>query len=147
VRKDILCLILILAFSGSAFAAREQSTSKLLEPQAVLKFADVPIPAGFKPLTKDSYSFESSGVRVGMLKYQGKANVDLVVNFYKEQMAMYNWNLLNVVEYNERLMNFDRPTESCIINILPKGSTVIITITIGPKSQQIQTIKAERPVK
>ncbi len=146
-RKITLCVMMVVMLVGNVFAAREQSNPKLLEPQALLKFADVPVPAGFKPLAKDSYSFEASGVRVGMLKYQGKANADLVVNFYKEQMAMYNWSLLNVVEYGERLMNFDRPSETCIINILPKGSTVILTITIGPKSQQIQTIKLERPVK
>lgn len=117
----------------------------LLEPQAMLKFSDVPVPAGFKLLPKDSYSFESTGVRVGLLKYQGKANTDQVTNFYKEQMLMYNWHLLNIVEYGERLLNFEREAETCIISLLPKGNTTTITISLGPKSQIPR--KSERPVK
>jgi hypothetical protein len=118
----------------------------MLEPQAVIKFSDIPVPMGLKNIPSQSYSFESSGVRVGVLKYQGKANADQVINFYKEQMAMYNWNLVNVIEYGQRLMNFDRDNESCIINIEPKGSSVIMTISLGPKSQGAVK-KAKSPVK
>ncbi|MDD5692341.1 MAG: hypothetical protein PHP10_04095 [Candidatus Omnitrophica bacterium] len=118
----------------------------LLEPQAILKFSDIPVPVGFKSLTQQSYSFESSGVRVGVLKYQGKNNPDLVVNFYKEQMPMYNWNLVNIVEYGQRLLNFERESESCIITLEQKGGTVIMTISLGPKSQAAPK-KAKSPVK
>jgi len=52
---------------------------------------------------------------VGVLKYQGKTNPDQVVNFYKEQMAMYNWNLVNIVEYGQRLMNFERENEPVLL--------------------------------
>lgn len=121
------------------------SNPAMLEPSTMLKFADIPFPTGFKLLSQGSYVFESAGVRVGLLKYQGKANVEQVVNFYKEQMLMYNWNLLNTVEYGERLMNFDREQESCIIGILAKGNNIIITISVGPKSQISQ--KVEKPVK
>lgn len=117
----------------------------LLEPQAILKFADLPIPAGFKLLPQDSYSFESSGVRVAVLKYQGKANPDRVVNFYKEQMLMYNWDLVNIIEYGQRLMNFERENETCVINLSSKGNSVILTISLGPKSQMPR--KSEKPVK
>ena len=124
---------------------RQMGSSALLEPQAMLKFSDVPIPVGFKALPKDSYAFESQGVRVGVLRYRGKANVDRVVNFYKEQMPMYNWNLLNSIEYGECLLNFDRDNETCIVSLLPKGSSITLTISLGPKSQMPK--KAEKPVK
>jgi len=107
----------------------------LLEPQAVFKFADIPVPTGFKLLPNESYAFESSGIRVGVLKYQGKAEADRVINFYREQMPMYNWNLLNVIEYGERLLNFDRENETCIIRLKSRGRTLEATISIGPKPQ------------
>jgi hypothetical protein len=121
---------------------------ELLEPAAIFKFNDVPVPMGFRSLPQNSYFFESSGVRVGVLKYHGKkANADQVVNFYKEQMPMYNWTLLNIVEYGERLLNFERENESCIITISPKSSeNVYITIAVGPKSQ-IVLKKAKQPIK
>jgi len=152
-RTAKLCLTALLAFSifclmGCAGMSKREggsSTSGLLEPSTMLKFSDVPVPAGFKALVQDSYSFESSGVRVGVLKYRGKADPDQVVNFYKEQMPMYNWVFLNVVEYGDRLINFERENETCIISLLPKGSHVTITISLGPKSQPYK--KANKPVK
>ena len=104
------------------------------------------MPAGFKLLPQESYSFENSGMRVALLKYQGKASIDQVVNFYKEQMAMYNWNLLNIIEYGERLLNFERENESCIINLSPRGSSIVMSISLGPKSQGISK-KAKEPIK
>lgn len=134
---------------GCADFSKNDSMSKpasLLEPSATLKFSDVPVPAGFKLLPQDSYSFENSGVRVGVLKYHGKANPDQVISFYKEQMPMYNWNLLNLVEYGDRLMNFERENETCIINLLPKGNAISIIISLGPKPQ-IPPKKYKQPIK
>lgn len=139
------CVIALIGCAGLNSKDKPASNPDLLEPQAIMKFSDVPVPAGFKQM-QDSYSFESSGVRVGALKYHGKANPDRVVNFYKEQMVMYNWNLLNVVEYGQRLLNFDRDNETCIINMIPKGNEITLVITIGPKSQ-ISTRKSREPAK
>lgn len=126
---------------------RDMSSPAMLEPQAMLRFVDVPVPVGFKLLANDSFAFESSGVRIGVLKYQGKANPDQVVAFYKEQMPMYNWNLLNIIEYGNRMLNFDRDTETCIVNLLPKSNNaVIFTVSVGPKSQA-SSKKATKPIK
>lgn len=121
-------------------------TSGLLEPSTIVKFNDVPVPAGFQILPQSSYCFESAGLRVGVLKYRGKANPDQVVTFYKDQMPMYNWSLLNIVEYGDRLLNFDRENETCIVSLLPKGNLVTITVSIGPKAQA-PAKKAVKPVK
>ena len=133
------CLLATALTGCSTFSDSKDVNSTnpaMLEPQSILKFSDVPVPVGLKNLPAQSYSFESSGVRVGVLKYQGKNNPDQVVNFYKEQMAMYNWELLNVVEFGQRLMNFDRESESCIISLSPKGNSITITISVGPKTQR-----------
>ncbi|MDD5477029.1 MAG: hypothetical protein PHG87_02310 [Candidatus Omnitrophica bacterium] len=144
---SISCLLAIALLGCSTFSDNPKSlNSGALEPQAILKFSDVPVPVGLKSLPQASYSFESSGVRVGVLKYQGKANADQVIGFYKEQMAIYNWNLVNIVEYGQRLINFERENETCIITIEPKGNTVILTISLGPKSQNLAK-KARAPVK
>ena len=139
--------ILILFFVlGCQTSSKNSSGPSALEPQAILKFSDVPVPTGFVSLPQQSYSFESGGVRVGVLKYRGKASPDQVINFYKEQMLMYNWNLLNIVEYGDRMMNFDRDNETCIISMFAKGSSVTLTVSLGPKAQHAAK-KAAKPVK
>lgn len=149
-QKIKIRLILYLCIAGMLIPALAYSKNKpelsALEPAETVKFTDIPAPAGFRLLPAESYSFESAGVRVGFLKYQGKAAIEQLVSFYKEQMAMYNWNLLNIIEYGERMLNFDRENETCIINLLPKGKTVNITVSLGPKSQNLPK-KAKEPVK
>lgn len=140
----MLCLLNLMG-CASTNKDSDISTSALLEPQAVLKFNDIPVPVGLKLIPQDSYSYESGTVRIALLKYQGKVNTDQVVNFYKEQMPMFKWNLLNSIEYGQRLLNFEREEETCIINLLPKGATTIVTISLGPKSQIPK--KEEAPVK
>jgi len=139
----------LIALSGCAGISTKDASVKneaLLEPQAAVKFSDIPIPVGFQPLTQDSYAFESSGVRVAILKYHGKADVEQVINFYKNQMPLYNWDLLNVIEYGEHLLNFEREQETCIINLLPRGNNITLTISLGPKSGP-RLKKADKPVK
>ena len=143
------CCLLATALTGCTTASNTKGTSGsgTLETQSVLKFTDVPVPVGLKSLPEQSYSFESSGVRVGVLKYLGKNNPDQIVNFYKEQMPMYNWNLINIVEYGQRLLNFDRENETCIITLQPTGwGNTMLTISLGPKSQSLSK-KYKSPLK
>ncbi len=141
----IACFLLTASLTG----CRTVSADSRLEPQAVLKFSDLPIPQGLKPLPQISYAFENAGVRVAVLKYQGKANIDQVINFYKEQMPMYNWDLINIIEYGQRLLNFERENETCIITVQVAGfwnEDALVTVSLGPKSQATAK-KAKKPVK
>ena len=147
--RNLIFLIFAFGLCGCASTSRKNNIAKndaLLEPSGMVKFVDIPVPSGFKIMPLDSYSFESAGIRVGVLKYQGKANSDQVVNFYKEQMPMYNWNLLNIVQYGEMLLNFDRDNETCIVRLMPKGNNITVSISLGPKSQ-FSPKKTKEPIK
>lgn len=150
-KRAAIFILLITAFilSGCVGVAKKDKisdTAGLIEPQASTKFSDIPVPMGFKFLPQKSYSFNNSGVRVALLKYEGKADAEQVVNFYREQMSMYNWQLLNIVEFGERMLNFDREQETCIITLVSRGSRdTLITIAIGPKAQSAK--KEARVVK
>lgn len=131
-------LLFIFCFLTAALAGCSTTPGNRLEPQATLKLSDIPIPAGLKPLPQKSYSFENAGIRVAVLKYQGRANIEQVINFYKEQMPAYNWNLINIIEYGQRLMNFERENETCIITVETAGfwnEDALVTVSLGPKSQ------------
>ena len=146
---SIICFLLTAGLTGCTTITESKTSANpgSLSPQSILKFTDIPVPVGVKSLPEQSYSFESSGVRVGVLKYQGKNNPDQIVDFYKEQMPMYNWNLINIVEYGQRLLNFDRENETCIVTLQPMswGNTLLI-ISLGPKSQ-IVSKRSKTPMK
>jgi len=135
-----ILLTMFVLFGCVDFPQRDDmsKTPGILEPSTDVKFSDIPVPSGFKLIPQNSYSFESSGIRVGVLRYIGKASADQVVSFYREQMPMYKWSLLNVVEYGDRLMNFERENETCIVSLATKGSSINLTISLGPKPQAVR---------
>jgi hypothetical protein len=150
--KRFACVILLICSAitlcSCAGISRNDASERgaSLEPQSSLKFTDIPAPVGLKFIPEESYSFESAGIRAGVLKYKGKADIEEVVNFYKDQMPLHNWNLLNTIEYGQRLLNFDREQESCIVNLSSRGRNVTVTISLGPKSA-VKPKKADKPVK
>jgi len=141
-------LIVILAFLLTGCAAinstdtdldeteeQEAFTPPSLAPTAArLRFSDLPVPSGFKLIQDKSFIFQTEGVRVALLKYAGRAKVQDLLDFYKEQMILYNWELLNVVEYDRTVLNFERGKQTCIVTIEPRGIKKIITISLAPKA-------------
>jgi len=112
-----------------------------LDVSALLRFNDVPTPSGFKVLDKESFAFQNDATRVALLKYIGSRSTDIVVSFYKEQMPMYNWSPINVIEYERRILNYEKEGESCIITIESRGTKSVVTIAISPKSRPMKVQK------
>jgi len=142
---------LIMLTTGCATVPRSStsSTSDMGEPikalmvSGELKFDDVPVPAGFKVVQDESYLFENDLVRVGLLKYFGRAQRAELVSFYKEQMPLYNWSLVNVIDYEKSILNFEKGGE--IVTISLEGSIrAMLVISLSPK-QNAQAPKALVP--
>ena len=106
-----------------------------LEIAPTFRFDDIPVPAGFRIEQFESFVFRTDYSRVGLLKYKGKADPDRVVAFYKDQMSMYGWSLLSIIEYGKRLLTFEKEDQSCIITIDATRTKTILTIATSPKSK------------
>ena len=132
----ILGLIFSVSILGCVSLSSKTASTEMagLEVATLLKFDDVPIPAGFKFLPKDSFSFQNDIFRVALLRYTGRGSGETVVKFYKDQMPLYRWELVNVVEYGIRTLNFERPDETCTIVIDTKGSKSNISISVAPRA-------------
>lgn len=142
-QRALLFIIPAIILAGCTVISQdiEFDSASLLQSQASLRFSDIPVPAGFNLILDESFAFESSGLRVGMLKYYGKAGLDELTEFYKSQMPLSGWSLLNVAGYSERVLNFERKAEICTISLLPRFNLInwnyiLITISLGPKSQK-----------
>ena len=79
-------------------------------------------------------AFQNDYSRFAFLKYKGKGNPDRLVLFFKEQMPLYNWELLNLIEYGTKVMSFEKADENCVITIEGGSSRPVIMISLTPKA-------------
>lgn len=141
----ILCASVVFIFFLSGCATtydggygKAAAEPKPLDVAALLRFNDIPIPAGFNIIDSGSFAFQNDNTRVALLKYIGGKIADQVVQFYKEQMPVYNWSPINIIEYERRILNYEKESESCIITVESQGRKSIITIAISPKSRPMK---------
>ncbi|MDP6685795.1 MAG: hypothetical protein QGI05_02460 [Candidatus Omnitrophota bacterium] len=131
-------------YGSTSYDYDESSSTAAAPPVAsLLRFDDVPVPIGFNILAGESFAFQNDQTRVALLKYMGSQNVDLVVDFFKAQMPMYNWDAINVIEYERRVLNYENNVESCIVTIEARGRKSIVTIAISPKSKPMKVSEAK----
>jgi len=143
------CLVILFLAGCATFSQSESANSAdqnkvSLSVSPVLKFEDLPNPSGFKLLDKESFAFQNDKSRVALLKYYGGQNAEQVLAFYKEQMASFNWSLVNIIEYDRKVLNYENSEESCIITIQPQGGKSLVTVALSPKSRPIKPAKAEK---
>ena len=146
IRNSLIIISVLLLSAGCATSGtvtdNDIKATKALDVSTALKFVDIPVPSGFKMITAQSFTFENDVLRVGILKYKGRSSGDQVVNFFKNQMTLYNWRFTNMLEYGRRILNFEREDQNCIIVIEPQGMSTFVTITVAPKSGRATTYKS-----
>ncbi len=137
--RTVLAIFLVILLAGCATWPKKEAgiagEEAVLDIAPILRFEDIPIPVGFKVIRERSFTFQTDFMRVGLLRYSGGTHIDRVVAFYKEQMSIYNWDLVNIFEYGERILNFEKGNQSCIITIKASATRTFLTVALSPKSE------------
>lgn len=146
--KKILLIVILFSFLASFSGCKmvEEVTKKDKEPviakvenMANFRFEDLPIPNNLTLDNEESFVYETDNYRTGILKYKGSDNFKNIGNFFKGELPKYNWVLINSIEYM-RVMQliFQKPGWITVLYIKQDGSTVDLTITIGPASNTLK---------
>lgn len=128
----------------STDAQAVQEVEKSLSVASVLRFDDLPIPRGFKIIQNESVAFQNDSSRFAFLKYKGSATPDQTVLFFKEQMPLYNWDLVNLIEYGTKVMNFEKQDEACTVTIEGSAYKSIVMVSLTPKASGLAARQAPR---
>lgn len=122
---------------GSTVTTEEGITPKLgeLPIASKLRFEDIPVPESFRLDPKTSFVYEDGQIHLGVLHYESRTPPEELVAFFKREMPNYNWNIVNIIEYGDRMLSFEKPGQSCVISILPKGRGSLVTISTAPKRE------------
>lgn len=128
---------LSLGCASTGSDTRSDGAAKQLGVASALKFEDVPVPAGFRIVSDQSFSFQNELTRVGILRYAGRANAQKVIQFYKDQMPLYNWQFVNMIEYDRSLLNFEKTDQTCTITVEAGVTKTVLAIAVAPKGSPI----------
>ncbi len=104
-------------------------------PPPVYRFSDVPIPPDFVRDSAASFIFETPTLKAGIVVYRGGADVDSVVEFFKAEMPLHGWSLINSFEHQEVRLNFEKPGWSCTVRVNRGNLRTMAEIVIGPKAE------------
>lgn len=81
-----------------------------------VQFADIPIPSGYSIIPHESYSFQGSLFRNGVLKYHGPVDWNFAINFYRRHLPARGWILNNVERgFDVRVFYFSKGQEKLIV--------------------------------
>ena len=100
-----------------------------------LRYDDVPVPSNFSLVPSKSLAVESGTTRISSLHYRGRSSRIEIINFYKEYMENYGWNLINLIESTQAIMNYSNGEEICTIIMTGTGSDIELTISLSPEDE------------
>lgn len=101
------------------------------------RFTDVPVPAKFKLDREKSFIYQAGDFKAGMMSYKGWSKLETLVDFYKKEMAAFNWKIVSIFEHKDVTLVYAKEGWNCIVKIYYKnlgGSK--IEIQIGPTNLQ-----------
>ncbi|MDD5085882.1 MAG: hypothetical protein PHE61_07580 [Candidatus Omnitrophica bacterium] len=127
----------VLCHSCVSMGEEESAAPKSVRPMPIsefFKFENIPVPEGYKLDKKKSFVFRNDVLLVAFLTYKGKSKADEVAGFFKEQLPLYGWKLVNIIEYGERVLNFEMDGQTCIITIDRRGKT--FELATAPRGQK-----------
>jgi hypothetical protein len=130
-------LILVIGAQGcadlfSAQTVREREPGLGQKVSTSYQFEDIPLPPGMVLNRKESFIYETKTTKAGLLIYEGKGEMDKLVNFFKQQMPNYQWRMVSNFELHNVMLTFMKEGWSSIIYILPQGDGNRIEIRVGP---------------
>jgi len=101
-------------------------------------FKDLPVPADFDIDRPRSFIYESGSgsFRVGRLYYTGSTKQEEVVDFYKNEMINQGWSLINSIDHDVVLLNYEKEGWACSLAIASRFPEILgsqIKVQIGPK--------------
>jgi hypothetical protein len=130
-----LAACLFAASCSGLSSAGESAKPTPLEVAAQLRFTDLPVPGGFKFLSSRSWDYERGTLRLCAHLYEGRARSADVAEFFRSQMPVSNWRLVSEhLDRGQRVMNFSKTNETCVIRIADRGMKTSLSVTIdqGP---------------
>jgi len=112
---------------------RANTTEELMS--SAYPFTDLPVHSSFTLDRGKSFIYESGSgnLKVGRLYYSAWNDSREVVDYYQHVMAGHGWKLINSMEHNGVILNYEKEGWVCTLFIQEFLFKTYIEVQIGPK--------------
>ncbi len=118
-------------------------------PPERYRITDLPVPDNYKFDEKESFIFETTAIKTGILVYHGSVDPLAVIDFYKTEMPKYGWTLVHLFEHHDVNMLFQKEDWTCQLRLDASSgwSAHTLTLTIAPRDKNAESYSAPPPNK
>jgi len=99
---------------GHEFRSTEDDFLKLA------KYADIPVPVGFTPVSFDTPEAATNSKKTELLSFGGDMSCEDVIHFYKKSFERDGWEIRDVSNEYEGLLWCTKLRKSCAVSIRPE---------------------------
>jgi len=131
------CLSLVIASGCSLLSAGNEDSANTTEElmSSAYPFTDLPVHSSFTLDRSRSFIYESGSgsLKVGRLYYSAWNDAQEVVDYYQHVMGSHGWKLINSMEHDGVILNYEKEGWVCTLIIKEYLFQTHIEVQIGPK--------------
>jgi len=120
----VLMIVLVVGLSGCNYFNRSDEEmkpeSQVVEenqPFYARDFNDILIPDGLRLDRKNSMHTRSQTFNGGILNYEGRLDVNSLLDFFENSMSKNGWQLAGTVKSDKSLLIFVKANKTCMITV------------------------------
>ena len=129
-------LLLTVIFVCTAFSCTPKNSEnaepvqqEYSEPNYYYDFDDILIPRELTYEPNDSNKLDNSKFRAAIMAFSGRVVTEDVINFFINNMAKDNWELIyNVKQNKQTMLSFEKHNKSAIIQVTDNFAKATVTV-------------------
>ncbi len=95
-------------------------------------FEDIPVPYELNIDKGESFIYQTSNFKAGVLVLTGRVDPSSVVSFFSVTLPRENWKLLGGFRYHRSIMVFEKGQRICLINVKESPLKTYVEIYVAP---------------
>ena len=99
-------------------------------------FPDIQIPAELELVSGDSYVFQGTKTKAGLLVFKGRVEARSVLDFFQVSMPRENWQFKGGFRYKKSVLVFEKPERICLINVHEGPFYTYVEVYVTPMGSQ-----------
>ena len=96
-------------------------------------FEDIPVPFELNIDKNESFIYQTTSFKAGVLVLSGRVDPSSVVSFFSTTLPRENWKLLGGFRYHRSILVFEKGSRICLINVKESPLKTYVEIYVAPR--------------